>query len=391
MNEETRGKVPTVFLSSTCYDLKQVRADIKKFFEENLGFDIFLSEYTSFPVDPETTAIDNCLENVKEYADILILVVGGRYGYETEMGKSVTNLEYLTAREKHIPIYVFVDKKVLNIMDVWKNNPDANFSSVVDSNKVFEFVDSLRNKENIWVYQFEVAQDIVQTLKKQIAYLFFNMLKMKKKFDLANNNKYLEKYKGETLRLLLEKPIAWEYKVFGQVYEDGLKELQNLKRDYKYGFSLRGSKRLADFDEVVNWILEKNSDFSIIADNLSDLINKNLTAALGKPGEPADIEYVVYVAQKMVALYEKVLNIGLEIKHLSVDDEYVNLVKCPLEICDSIIEDLEGYCEMYQKAMKSIKNGEKRTIEINLTMRTPKLDKFYQEIENIKTIKGINI
>lgn len=52
MEDITRGKVPTAFLSSTCYDLKQIRTDIKKFFEENLGFDIFLSEYTSFPVNP---------------------------------------------------------------------------------------------------------------------------------------------------------------------------------------------------------------------------------------------------------------------------------------------------------------------------------------------------
>ena len=54
MEDITRGKVPTAFLSSTCYDLKQIRTDIKKFFEENLGFDIFLSEYTLFPVNPET-------------------------------------------------------------------------------------------------------------------------------------------------------------------------------------------------------------------------------------------------------------------------------------------------------------------------------------------------
>ena len=29
MDDVTRGKVPTAFFSSTCYDLKQIRADIK--------------------------------------------------------------------------------------------------------------------------------------------------------------------------------------------------------------------------------------------------------------------------------------------------------------------------------------------------------------------------
>lgn len=390
MEDITRGKVPTAFLSSTCYDLKQIRTDIKKFFEENLGFDIFLSEYTSFPVNPETTAVDSCLEAVKKYADLFILVVGGRYGYVTDKGKSVTNLEYLTAREKHIPIYVFIDKKVLNIMGIWKSNPNADFSSVVDSNKVFEFIDSLRNKENIWVYEFEFAQDIILTLKRQIAYLFLDMLRVKKQIDTAKNITLLEEYKGEMLRLLLEKPIAWEYKIFGQAYEEGLKKLQNLKRDYKYGISIQRSKRLADFQEIVNWILEKTNDFSVIADNLGILINENLPEALGKPGEPADIEYVIYVANKIVELYEKILNIGLEVKNLAVDDEFKNLVKFPLEICDSILEDIESYCKMYQDTMKTIKKDEKRMIKLTFDMRMPNLTEFYEELDKVKSLYGLD-
>ena len=49
MEDITRGKVPTAFLSSTCYDLKQIRTDIKKFFEENLGFDIFIITLCLWP------------------------------------------------------------------------------------------------------------------------------------------------------------------------------------------------------------------------------------------------------------------------------------------------------------------------------------------------------
>lgn len=275
-------------------------------------------------------------------------------------------------------------------MEIWKSNPNADFSSVVDSNKVFEFIDSLRNKENIWVYEFEFAQDIILTLKRQIAYLFLDMLRVKKQIDTAKNITLLEEYKGEMLRLLLEKPIAWEYKIFGQAYEEGLKKLQNLKRDYKYGISIQRSKRLADFQEIVNWILEKTNDFSVIADNLGNLINENLPEALGKPGEPADIEYVIYVANKIVELYEKILNIGLEVKNLAVDDEFKNLVKFPLEICDSILEDIESYCKMYQDTMKTIKKDEKRMIKLTFDMRMPNLTEFYEELDKVKSLYGLD-
>ena len=91
-------KRPTVFVSSTCYDLKQVREDIKDFFENTYGFEAILSEFNSFPIDPAIGTCDNCLNNVDNYADFFILIIGNRYGYITEQGKSITNLEYLHAK-----------------------------------------------------------------------------------------------------------------------------------------------------------------------------------------------------------------------------------------------------------------------------------------------------
>lgn len=87
---------PAVFVSSTCYDLKQVRADLKAFIE-SLGLEPVISEYDAFPVDPNVTTVENCLRVVDAKADIFVLIVGGRYGAVQDKGKSVTNLEYLRA------------------------------------------------------------------------------------------------------------------------------------------------------------------------------------------------------------------------------------------------------------------------------------------------------
>ena len=107
------GKTPAVFVSSTCYDLKQIRADIKDFIEKQLGYEAVLSDYDSFPLAPDIGTVENCLRAVKERADIFILVVGGRYGSLTDTGKSVTNLEYIHARAQNIPIYVFINKEIV--------------------------------------------------------------------------------------------------------------------------------------------------------------------------------------------------------------------------------------------------------------------------------------
>lgn len=45
-------KRPALFVSSTCYDLKQVRSDIRQFLED-LGLEPLLSEFDSFPINPD--------------------------------------------------------------------------------------------------------------------------------------------------------------------------------------------------------------------------------------------------------------------------------------------------------------------------------------------------
>ena len=70
----TDRRTPVVFVSSTCYDLKQVREDLKDFFENNYGFQAMLSEFDSFPIDPCIGTFENCLSNVDQSADIFILI-----------------------------------------------------------------------------------------------------------------------------------------------------------------------------------------------------------------------------------------------------------------------------------------------------------------------------
>lgn len=52
------ARKPSIFVSSTCYDLKQIRRDIREFIEADLGYEAILSEYDSFPIDPDKVTND---------------------------------------------------------------------------------------------------------------------------------------------------------------------------------------------------------------------------------------------------------------------------------------------------------------------------------------------
>lgn len=155
---------PCVFVSSTCYDLQQLRADLHQYLE-NAGLESVLSEYATFPVDPDSTTVRNCQNVVENKADIFVLVIGGRYGSAADKQKSVTNLEYLTARAKSVPVYVFVMRSLLSILPVWKENPEGNFAGVADSPRLFEFISSIYEGGEQWVFPFDSAQDIAAVLR----------------------------------------------------------------------------------------------------------------------------------------------------------------------------------------------------------------------------------
>ena len=108
---------PVVFVSSTCYDLSQVREDLKDFISDNYGFEPMLSEFDSFPVDPCIGTFENCLSNVDNYADIFVLVIGNRYGYVTEAGKSIqTSNTYMQRQRESLFLYLSVNKCITHCL-----------------------------------------------------------------------------------------------------------------------------------------------------------------------------------------------------------------------------------------------------------------------------------
>jgi hypothetical protein len=390
------GRIPAIFISSTCYDLSQVRNDLKHYIEEQLGFEALLSEFNSFPLDSNIGNIENCLRVVRERADILVLIIGGRYGYIADSGKSVTNLEYINAKAKGIPIYVFVKKEILNMLKIWKDNPNADFSSIVDSTMLFDFVETLRAKENIWVYGFENAQDIISSLKRQIGYLFHDCLKLKQQIQTLKISPKVMELEGEALKIVLEQPNGWEYKLFGQVFKSELAKSYDLKRDLIYGISFGNTMELHKVDEILKWMISKCNELLTIVGFLGTLINEALPIAFGNPGEPGDTDYILYVAERMGATYENIIKWGLGFKAVIVEDDWKKIVAALFKACSTPIADLENYCESYNQELCKIDllsehNVEPITLNLTFTLRAPDLSDYYHEMDNMRNKYNLDL
>lgn len=380
---------PAIFVSSTCYDLKQIRQNIRDFIEDDLGYEAILSEYDSFPIDPDKDTIDNCLRVVEERADILVLIVGGRYGYVTNHGeKSITNLEYLRAKSKGIPVFVFIDQNILNVLPIWKKNSTVDFSEIVDSPRIFDFVDTLRNKDSNWIHEFNSGKDIINCLKKQLAYLVNDCLCLRKHFHREGISPKVLQYSGRVFEIAVEKPDFWEYLLFAAALKDNLGRLDDLRYDMKYGISFRNAVLYDEPKEIIDFVQTKCSELVNRTSILSKILNDAFQEAIGAPGND---EYIIYVAEKLIEVYKSVHEWSLEFKNIIVPDEFQNLMLYTSQLSLSVIEDIENFISDYDVRINEAVLGindksEKRVLSFNLTLRCPDISKIESEIQNIVDI-----
>ncbi|MDU5337239.1 DUF4062 domain-containing protein [Enterococcus sp.] len=382
---DSYGKKPTIFISSTCYDLKQIRTDIKRTLEDEMGFETLLSEYDSFPLDPSLGTVDTCLRAVEQRADIFVLVIGGKYGYKTDNGKSVTNLEYLQAKGKGIPIYTFVNKSIINALPLWKANPDGDFSSLVDTNDLFHFVDELRNKDNIWVYEYEFAQEICNKIKNQFAYLFNDSLKIRNKFAQSKLSPRILDQSPEAIKLVLEKNTAWELKFFFQVFWDQLNLLEDYKKDLEYKVFLNPGNSLSEPLEIISWLTYKNTVLLQNVESMTSLINIAFPLALGEPGKTSDLDFLTYIAVRLAKLYQKVLEWEIDLQSKDVPEEAVTMVRSLSSASQIVLDSIEKLSsdskEKLAKVPAIIPEGEKYILDLSLTFDSPDLSEFNTEFE----------
>lgn len=383
---------PAVFVSSTCYDLKQIRQNIRDFIEDDLGYEAVLSEFDSFPIDPDMDTVNNCLRVVEERANIMVLIVGGRYGYVTDHGeKSITNLEYLRAKMKGIPIFVFIEQSILNILPVWKKNNTADFSEIVDSPKIFEFIDTLRNKDSNWVHEFNNGKDIISCLRKQMSYLVNDCLCLRQHFYKEKISPKVLKYSGRVFELAVEKPDAWEYLLFAAALKDNLDKLDDLRYDMKYGITFRNARLYNEPKEIIDYVQMKCGELRSRINLLNGILNNAFKEAIGEPGIPGNAEYIIYVAEKLIDIYKSVHEWSLDFKSIIVPDEFENLLLCASKFSKTVIEDIEIFISDYDtrinEAILNIgEESEKRTLSFSLTLRGFDMSELEYEIKKLENL-----
>lgn len=361
-----------IFVSSTCFDLSQIRVDLSEFIN-NSGHNAILSEFENFPISPDLNTIENCIKIVKENADILILVVGNRYGNVIDNGKSITNNEFLVAKKKGIPIFCFIDKSTLSAINFWKSNKNGDFSGIVDNTQIFEFISEIREDSKIWTFPFEKAQDIIRTLKIQLSYLFKESLKAKSIIDEKISEFFQINLSEKALKIIVEEDSIFEYMFLAQVFVDEIEKKEFLKNDIEYSILTEPKHIVNDINDIPNWARERLATAQNIVGGFGSLVNNALAKFLNESGQPADLKGLYYVAVRYSELYESLLNWNIETKSTYINEEFSyikadlsQLILLPSEQIWNFPFNLK---KQLKKAKERLLQGEKNlNVELNLKL-----------------------
>lgn len=168
---------PRVFVSSTYYDLKNIRVSLGAFITQ-MGYDAILNEGGNIPYGKSNPLDIYCYDEIQN-SDIVISVIGGRYGSTSSDGtSSISQKELRTALELGKQVYIFIERDVLSEFRTFKKNRDADIRWVhVDNPTIYYFIDDLFNLPvNNAIFGFENSQSIIDILREQWAGLFQRLL-----------------------------------------------------------------------------------------------------------------------------------------------------------------------------------------------------------------------
>lgn len=380
-----------IFVSSTCYDLSQIRNDIRQCITD-MGHTPILSEVHDFPVNPNLTSVENCISAVKNEADIFVLIIGNKYGSILDSGNSITNTEFLTAIEKGIPIYTFARKEMINILPVWEKNKDADFSQIVDTSKIFEFLSDVRKKRGLWNFEFDNAQDIMEILKVQLSNLFKESLNYRNIISRSNESELFDKISSASISILLKKEDCFEIRFFMQAMHDEIQKHTDLKNDYTYTILYKIEDNLTDAEQTFNWLQFKLNQLMNYISSINNIL-KAFVSFYAEPGTPSDIKGLLYVAKSFAKMYAQILQWGMDVKGVIVPSEFKGLMDAFSALPSRVISQIEEYpiksLNKINECIKKEKQGEhidKKDLDFGLILKIDDkaLDKFHKEMELLK-------
>ena len=191
------GYALQVFVSSTCYELRDLRASIKIWLE-NLGLTPLMSDESGFPHVDGMQPYATCLR-VLEDCPLVIAVIDRHYGqgfdnwspYPQHRGCAPTHAELRHALDLGKRVLIYVQRDTWNFYEVWRKNPKAFATSAphgLDERTLQMFHELKQRRPVPWMTHFADVTELLQSLNSEFVNQLYAQLREREKetTDLAS-------------------------------------------------------------------------------------------------------------------------------------------------------------------------------------------------------------
>lgn len=170
-----------VFVSSTVYDLIDVRAELEHSIRESGLIPVLSDSATSeFTIHADRNSIETCLVNVRA-SSAIVVILSQRYGPSLLSAGypdiSATHLEYREAVQENVPVRFYVRDRLESDYRHWRGNgrnPDLKYAWVrAPDTRLFDFIHEhqslVANKgASNWYAVFRNSVDLRQQLMRDL-------------------------------------------------------------------------------------------------------------------------------------------------------------------------------------------------------------------------------
>jgi hypothetical protein len=309
-----------IFISSTDYNLKDLRNELSRYLSE-LGYQPILSSAEGFhDSSPTMEPWESCLE-VLSTCPIMLLIIDNRYGGKlswknyakiitTEVAP--THGEYLFAHNKQKRLLVFIREEILTYYQIYrqvkhdtKGNTDetkARIEAILPKNshieyEVFPFIEQVKTTKPIpWIKSFKDVTDLKQEVhKKLLNELAVVFLIKERQTEIVTSalSKILEESSEEKRREILQsmgstRELMEKYESQSKTVADLSMQMQELAVQADgYKVQLVKANKVAErdetkikeletkFHEVQNYLGLKKRELEFWREHNTDLLSKS--------------------------------------------------------------------------------------------------------------------
>lgn len=195
--------VPKIFVSSTCYDLNEIRIMVHDLIKK-FGYEPIMSEFDDIFYSPDVHVQDACISAINN-CDMFIMIIGDKYGSiyhkntATIVPNSVTLEEFGKAISLNIPKIIFLNKLIHYDYNNYCRFLAKDYSNYFSQHPQDENNDEMKNSIRI---KFDEKYHFP---KPEYRYIFYFLDKIK---ELSSGNAYHEFENSKDIQKILIKQWA---------------------------------------------------------------------------------------------------------------------------------------------------------------------------------------